>query len=219
MKLLSVFAFLMALASPALAAQRAADLLPAIEAALIEQGASADAEVRLAAPDLAIADGATIESLSYNPRSGRFVARAAGAVIAGTARAATETPVLIEPVARGEEIAEDNIAFLQTADVLPADVALTLDDLAGKEARRNLGAGAPLRRSDVVAPILVKRNALVTVSYERPGVVLTQTGVAQVAGSQGEVIDIETASGRIVRAVVIGRDRARVVGARQARLQ
>lgn len=70
-----------------------------------------------------------------------------------------------------------------------------------------------MRRIDVVSPILVKRNAIVSITYERPGVLLTQAGVAQGAGVQGDVIDIQTPGGRVVRAVVTRRDRAAVVTA------
>jgi len=213
MRFVAAFALSLAFAGPALGAPRAADLLPALQAALVAQGAPADAVVSLADPNLIVADGAVIDSLSFNPQSGRFVARASGAVIAGAARTAAEVLVLIEPVARGEEIRADNVTLMQTSDALPADVLLMPDEVEGKEARRNLAAGAPLRRIDVVSPILVKRNAIVSITYERPGVLLTQAGVAQGSGVQGDVIDIQTPGGRVVRAVVTGRDRAAVVTA------
>lgn len=218
MKLVLALAAFLALTAPALGAGRAADLRPAIEAALIERGAPEDAVVTLAAPDLPIPEGAVVEQLSYNPQSGRFVARAAGAVIAGAARRVVQTPVLIAPVARGEEVSADNIAYLETSDSLPADVILAADEIAGKSARRNLAAGAPVRGGDIVAPVLVRKNSAVTVSFERPGVFLTQTGEAQANGAEGDVIDIETSSGRVIRAVVTGRNAARVLASRHAGL-
>jgi flagella basal body P-ring formation protein FlgA len=197
---------------------RAADHLPAIETALAEQGAPAGGEIRLAEPEQLVPDNATLVSMSFNPQSGRFIARLAGGgdvvVIAGSARKPVEAPVLVAAKARGDMISESDIAYVETADVLPTDVILETEALVGAEARRDLRAGAPLRRSDIAERMLIKKKALVTVAYESPGLWLSQTGVAQANGAQGDVIAVEIAgSGRIVRAVVEGENHARIVRA------
>ncbi|MEQ1931753.1 MAG: flagellar basal body P-ring formation chaperone FlgA [Parvularculaceae bacterium] len=218
----AIFAAAIASLAPASAAQRAADLLPAIEAALAEKGAPADVQVILTSPEQPVPDNATFDSVSFNQVNGRFAIRlsAAGAqpsIVSGSARAPVETPVLIEAVPRGEEIREENIGFASTANVLAADTVFEVESLVGAVARRNLGAGAPLRRADVAQPVLVKKNSLVTVAYEAPGLSLTQSGVAQSNGAKGDVIDIETVqTGRVIRAVVSGTNFAVIAGARLA---
>lgn len=202
-------------------AKTAQDMLPEIETALAAQGAPAGALVALVAPDIPLADDAVLQSVSYSAASGRFVARAGagGTPIAGTARVGVETPVLIQPVARGEDISADNIAYAKTTAALPADVALSEGALIGTKARRNLVAGAPLRRSDVAFPLDIRKNALVTVRYEAPGLTLSQTGVARSNGARGEAIEIAGADERVIRAVVTGPNEAKIVSPRLAAME
>ena len=201
----------------------AADILPDIEAALMEKGVAADAEIQLEAPDMAIyvvAGAAPVfDSVSVNPKSGRFLIRVSGAegmqsvAIAGRAATSVQYPVLIQPVTRGEIISENHIAYVERNDLQAAFYVTDSSDVIGKEARRPLQADAPLRRSDLKAPILVKRGALVTMIYASNGLRLTHHGVAAAAGGMGDVIAIEnTKSDRTIKAVVTGVNRAEVVG-------
>lgn len=208
---------------------RAADILPQIEAALMEKGAPPDARVRLAAPDQPLpiaAEGApAFDSVSYNPRSGRFLIRASSAdgaefaVIAGAARSPVDLPVLIAPLARGEEIVEGNIAWITSDEGLVSDAVFDAAALIGAQARRPLNAGVALRKSDLAVPTLVKKGALVAVTYAAPGLALSQMGLAQSNGARGDVVDIEIAGVRTIRAVVAGANTAEIAAPRHAGLE
>jgi flagella basal body P-ring formation protein FlgA len=211
------------------AAASAADLVPAIRAALAERGAPADARIMLADPRQTTPFDAShapaFDAVSYNPRSGRFLVRmrsqAGGAdiVVAGTARAPVMSAALIGPVARGEEISDDNVALVETIELAPDEAALGVADIAGTLARRALPAGAVLRRSDVETPVVVRKGALVVVSFERPGLRLSQQGTAGGAGARGDAILVEIAGGRSLRAVVTGPGTAAIVSSRLAALE
>ncbi len=198
-----------ALTNPAQAQQmvRAGDLIASIEAALAEKGMDLDSEVSLAAPDAEIpvsAGAPAFEGVSYNPLSGRFVIRTAGGSIVGFARDPIDIPVLVDDVARGDIIAAENIVWMTVADAGEA-VITGEESLIGHAARRPLQAGKPLRKSDVAAPTLVKRGALIAMTYDAPGLSLTHAVVAEANGVKGEVIEVKNPkSERIIEAVVTG---------------
>ncbi len=205
------------------------DIAPSIEAALIEKGISPTASVIFDDPDLIIAHrtGAApaFASVSVNPASGRFLIRLAredgrpGPLIAGRAVITTEFPVLVRPVARGEIISENDIALVSRNDLRAEFYETDLDNIVGKQTRRALTAHAPFRRSDLKAPLLVQRGALVRLTYEARGLRLTHQAIAQAPGSLGDVVKFEnTHSERSLRAIITGPNEARVVGARNAAL-
>ncbi|MGE0409185.1 MAG: flagellar basal body P-ring formation chaperone FlgA [Amphiplicatus sp.] len=222
--LLVILAPLSANAEPV--ALRAADILPSIEAALMEKGVPANAEIALSEPNAPIVlanKTPDFDSVSVNPVSGRFLIRvrgmdgSPGAAIAGVAKIPALLPALIAPVARGDVIAEDNIDWIKTSEARPADYISSLDALVGMEARRTLQAGQALRPNDVIAPVLVKKGALVTMTYVASGLALSHAGVAQAAGAKGDVIDVKNVkSERIVKAVIIGANRLAVASPRLA---
>jgi flagella basal body P-ring formation protein FlgA len=211
----------------AMVAVRAADILPAIEEALMAKGLSPDVEITLADPEasLLVPAGAApdFDSVSFNRASGRFLVRARGpdggpsVAIAGVAKTPARLPVLVAPIARGETITQDNIDWIETVEARPADFILEEDDLIGMEARRAIEPGRPVRPIDVAAPILVKRGALVTMTYSVSGLSLTHAGVAQGTGAKGDLIDVKNVkSDRIVKAVVAGENLVTVASARLA---
>ena len=69
---------------------------------------------------------------------------------------------------------------------------LSIDDVVGKEATRNIPAGQPLDAQTARPPQLVKQNDVVTV-YSRAGGISVRTNArARQNGSQGELITVET---------------------------
>lgn len=207
--LLTIMASSIVRAEPAAApiTLTASDILPNIEAALAAHGAPADAEIALNDPDQAFVVSGPVEigHVSYSPGSGRFVMRLANApvAIAGAAQVSEAVPVLTRAVERGEIIVEDDIAYLEMAVVRGANFVRNADDLIGKEARRRLTAQTPLRASDVAAPVLVRKGALVTLSYVVEGLRLTHQGVAMKSGTRGDVISVRNIqSERVLKGVV-----------------
>ncbi len=194
---------LLIMAAPAraedyLTATRLADHAEAIKAALVAEGAPEDAEISLTAPDavIRVIDAATIEveSVSYNRATGRFLVRARGApgeplvAISGSAATAVLLPVPARDIPRGGIITEDDLDFIEIIDGSARQFLDDADLMLGKEARRPLAHGAPLRASDLKSPILIKRGASVTVVLTAPGLRLTQVAVALESGAGGELI-------------------------------
>ena len=207
---------------------RVADVAPTLEAALMAEGMPADAQLVFADPDavlfLAPGDALTVDHVSYNPATGRFllrVATAAGSMsVAGAARAIERFPVLIGDVARGETIGAENLSWIESADYRAADYVLDAGELSGMEARRALAAGEPVRKIDVAAPVLVKRGAAVLMIYEADGLTLTHSGVAKATGARGDVIEVENLkSERSLKAVVVGENTVAVSPVRTAYLE
>lgn len=185
----------------------AENMLPEIEAALSAQGMPNGAAITLNQPQqtFPIASDVEFSHVSYNALSGRFVIRlpASPAAITGFARLVEQYPVVTRSIERGERISDDDIAYIQTAEWSGRSFIRDAASLAGMEARRPLSPQQPIRTSDVAAPILVKRGALVTLTYAAAGLRLTHQGVALDSGSAGAIITVENAhSERTLKGVV-----------------
>lgn len=192
---------------------RLADHAGAVRAALIAEGAPDDAAISLAAPDavvrVAAGEALGIETVSFNRASGRFLIRARGAAgepliaISGVAASPTVLPAPARDIPRGAVITEDDIEYRETTDAGAAHFLSDTDFIIGKTARRPLAKGAPLRASDLQAPIVMRRGATATVVLEAPGLRLTQIASALENGAEGDLIRFRNVnSGAEIRAVV-----------------
>jgi flagella basal body P-ring formation protein FlgA len=196
-----------------LAPTRLADHADTIRAALIAEGAPADAALSLAAPDAEVRvaeDGALlIETVSYNRASGRFLIRARGApgepliAISGAAAASVTLPVPARDIPRGGVVGEEDVDFVEVIDAGAARFIDDADAIIGKEARRALVKGAPLKVADLRSTLLIKRGASVTVVLEAPGLRLTQIASALENGGEGDLIAFRNVtSGAEIKAIV-----------------
>lgn len=198
---------------------------------LLQQGMPEDHELTiqfsgkpLVTPDQATDSGAPAYRLSqvmYNPLRGRFSAhlivgsgetRAQRRKITGHSYQVIDMPVLRHMVHRHNIIQESDIDWIRVpAKRLPRAAISTVEGLIDKVARRLLPAGQPINRRDVRPNFLVQKNNAVTITLTAPGLHLSTLGKAQDAGILGDVVSVKnTASGRIVDAVVIGADRVQV---------
>jgi flagella basal body P-ring formation protein FlgA len=201
-------------AGEALMPTRLEDHADAIRAALIAEGAPEDAALSLSAPgaEIRVAESGSIiiETVSYNRASGRFLIRARGAegepliAISGVAARAVTFPVPARDIPRGGAVTEDDLDFIEIIDGGADHYLQDADQIIGKEARRPLLAGAPLRANDLKSPILIKRGASVTVILEAPGLRLTQIANALENGAEGDLIAFRNAaSGAEIKALVV----------------
>ena len=115
-------------------------------------------------------------------------------------------PVLARPLNRGDVVGEDDIKWVEMrADTGRRDLILDADQIIGQEPRQPLRADVPLRASDLRRPVLVERNAMVTVALKTPYMSLTTQAKAQDAGGKGDIVRIvNLQSKRTVEAVVEG---------------
>lgn len=123
-----------------------------------------------------------------------------------------EVAVLTRPIARGEAILIDDVAFMPASRATPADAITELDALVGMSARRSLAADRPLRPGDVMVTPLVKRGEPVTLLFQSGSVRITLRGRALEDGGAGETIRVlNSDSERTVEAIVEGPGLARVL--------
>jgi flagella basal body P-ring formation protein FlgA len=124
----------------------------------------------------------------------------------GTAFETVEAAVVTRPLARGDVIRQSDIVverrpkseFATTPPVQPAEVV-------GLAARGNLRAGQGLRSTDLMKPEVVKKNEMVTLHYEVPGIVLTMRGQAVESGAEGDTVNVlNVQSKRTIQGIVTG---------------
>ncbi len=198
-----------------------------ILAALVDKGAAADMQVELSNRLLRIhvagdrTATAAVEDVAYDPRTQRFTAilvapadnpAAKRFQVTGRLHKMIETPVLVRRIPPGEVITSDDIEWIKTrSSRLQRNIILAAEDLIGREPRRGLRAGIPVRASDVRRPVLVPKGGLVTMVLRMPSMVLTAQGRALEAGSDGDVVRVtNTQSNTVVEAVVAGAGRVSV---------
>ncbi|WP_231420811.1 MULTISPECIES: flagellar basal body P-ring formation chaperone FlgA [unclassified Sphingomonas] len=99
------------------------------------------------------------------------------------------TSVLSHAVARGDILAATDFEA-QPRPPGYAIGAIAPDVAAGREAARNLVAGAVVRAGDVVAPRLVRRGDPVTINLRSRGLVIATTGRALSAGGMGDLVRV-----------------------------
>ena len=116
---------------------------------------------------------------------------------------------IVEPVrniARGDIISADDLATKTVPNGnLFSGVADSVDQLAGKQARRFLRLGQPVRIDDVRAQILVTKGSTVTMTFHAPGITLTAVGKAMSEDGRGEMVTVlNPVSYRQITATVTG---------------
>jgi flagellar basal body P-ring formation protein FlgA len=86
-----------------------------------------------------------------------------------------------------------------------AGIVTSVDQLKGMEARRMLRANEVVRTDDLRHPIVIQKGAIVTMTFEVPGVSLTASGRAMNEGGVGDTITVQNpASFRMISGVVTG---------------
>ena len=197
---------------------------PAIKAALrdalSDAGVHGDISIMLDNPELALhlpvdsAAGLGLTGLAYNPSSGRFRAQAvasaeggpvAKVTVTGRAAAMTEVPVPRRRILPGEIVRAGDLDWRSLpADRLAGDAVLDHNAIIGMSPRRALKAGEPVRGAILQEPVLVSKNALVTLRLATERMVLTAQGRALEPGARGEIVRVvNTKSRTVVSGVVL----------------
>ncbi|MFN0264133.1 flagellar basal body P-ring formation chaperone FlgA [Tepidamorphus sp. 3E244] len=156
-----------------------------------------------------------IVQIQADPRARRFSARitidgsaivARGVDVSGYAEEVADVPTLSRSIQRGETISPADITVERLpVSMIHAEAVLSADMLAGMAARRTLRAGEPLRHRDVMQPIIVRRDDVVAIVFERPGLTLSVRGRSLSNGSRGDVVAITNLqSNRIIQAEITG---------------
>jgi flagella basal body P-ring formation protein FlgA len=116
----------------------------------------------------------------------------------------SEVPVLKHQVRSGDVISNDDVelkAFPQEST--HKDTVSDISDMIGKSPVRVISPNRPVRTSELSAPALIKKNALVQMRYKTQSMEITTTGQALSDGAKGDVIEVRNpVSKKITRAVV-----------------
>jgi len=153
-----------------------------------------------------------IRKLSLN--FGLIAVLAFSALTMGPALADIRIVVPTRDIARGEVIADSDLAFgTVTGTALMNGTVTSMDALSGMEARRVLRAGQAVSVTDVLRPILVTRGQTITMTFDAPGVNLTAMGRAMSEGGIGDTVTVQNpASFRMINAVVTAAGTVRATG-------
>ncbi|MBU1374683.1 MAG: flagellar basal body P-ring formation chaperone FlgA [Alphaproteobacteria bacterium] len=113
-------------------------------------------------------------------------------------------------ISAGEMVQPQDLVWGKAA-MAPADAPNDPDAVVGMAARRALRAGAPVASRDVAAPMVIKANEIVTLTYDNQGVSLALQANALSGGAIGETINVQNVtSKKTVTAVVTGPGQAAV---------
>ncbi|MDP4795472.1 MAG: flagellar basal body P-ring formation chaperone FlgA [Rhodospirillales bacterium] len=202
------------------------DIKAQLLSALADQGATGELDIEFASPlqQLYLPADAdqtlSIESLSYQPITGRFSAIVVASKglsmermrMSGRAFRTIDVPVLKSRILKGDVIAEDDLQWVKMkSDRVQQDIIVDVNDIIGKTPKRGLRAGSPIRSNEVSRPIMVAKNSLVMIVHQVPNMTLTAQGKALQNGSEGDVVQIKNGrSNLIIEAEVIGPGRVTV---------
>jgi len=169
----------------------------------------------------------SIEEVSYDDRSNRFVAILAAPAnspsaqryrVKGRTFKIQEVPVPTRRITKGEVIRNGDIEWKKVrVNRMSQRTLLDPQDIIGMTPRRVLTEGATIEATEVERPMMVKRRSLVTLVLKTPMMTMTSKGRALEDGAVGDTIRVSnTQSNTIIEAIVTGPSMAAVVLASQA---
>ncbi|HLZ67210.1 MAG TPA: flagellar basal body P-ring formation chaperone FlgA [Aliidongia sp.] len=191
-------------------AKQLSDKLPS---SLPQRRVELDAQFRLFVP-VGSSTEIQLEQVDFKQETGRFSAEvrvpaddpeAVPVHVSGRVVGLITVPVLARPMMPGEVVRPEDITTADyRADQIQAGSIMDPRDLVGETPRHPLRATQPLRASDLQVPVVIKRNDLVLIVLERPGLYLTAEGRALEDGGKGTVIRVtNTQSKRTIDATVL----------------
>jgi len=130
----------------------------------------------------------------------------------GTAVETVEAAVVTRALARGDLVKHSDISIEQRPrSEFASDPPASVSGVVGLAARTSVRAGQGLRNSDLMKPEVVKKNEMVLLHYEVPGIVLTMRGQALDSGSEGDTVNVlNVQSKRTIQGTITGPGRIAV---------
>lgn len=133
--------------------------------------------------------------------------------IKGTIDPVIKMPVLLENVQNGRIITTHDITFIEINERdYSRDMIADIDVLQGMTARRMIPAGRPIRSSDLIAPQIVERGELVTLSLQSGILNLSTQAKALDNGAKGDIIRVvNTTSNQTLHALITGEKTVEII--------
>ena len=125
--------------------------------------------------------------------------------VRATVTTTVELPVLAYAVNRGDIIGQNDIEWREQ-EVSRDLVGYLTDELRiiGKEARKHLRSGNPLRASDLISPQIIERGQTVDLVARSSGLLVNMQGKALANGAVGDRLLVQnTSSGKKVEGLVM----------------
>jgi flagella basal body P-ring formation protein FlgA len=138
----------------------------------------------------------------------------------GSAFETVEAAIATRALGRGDVVKQNDIAIERRPKVeFSSDPPARASEVIGLAARGGVRAGQPLRTTDLMKPEIVKKNEMVLLHYEVPGIVLTMRGQALDSGTEGDIINVlNVQSKRTIQGIVTGPGRVTILSPNTARL-
>jgi len=123
-----------------------------------------------------------------------------------------QVPILTENVEFGRVIKASDIDMIAIREQkYSKDMVADPQKLVGMTARRVIVAGRPIKNSDLIAPQIIERGQLLTLSFKNTLMDLTTQVKALENGAKGDLIRVvNTSSNQTLQAVILGENRAQV---------
>jgi flagella basal body P-ring formation protein FlgA len=125
--------------------------------------------------------------------------------VRATVSSTVELPVLASAINRGEVISQNDIEW-RSQEVSRDLVGYITDEIKiiGKEARKHLRSGSPLRSSDLISPQIIDRGQTVDLVARSSGLVVNMQGKALANGAEGDRLLVQNmSSGKKVEGLVM----------------
>jgi flagella basal body P-ring formation protein FlgA len=109
------------------------------------------------------------------------------------------TPVLADVVVAARDLPAGKVLAADDLLTVPGSFAASFGDpngLIGKEVRAVIKGGRPILTSQIGAPVLIERNATVSVFYYPDGIVLEAEARALDSAAAGEAIRVQNMGSR-----------------------
>ena len=204
-----------------------AEIVAALEPALAAYGAGHNLTIDIprSASTVKIARGAiaelAIEDLVYDPGTGRFRAtlvvrdsfgKARRDALFGSAISYIELPVLRARLRRDHVISDSDVVWQSfRVNRVPSDALIDPAAMIGLSPARSVTPGKPVLASDLRAPTIVKKGAVIAMRLTTRNMRLIATGRALESGALGDLIQVRnTQSKLVVDAIVTGTERVSV---------
>ncbi len=115
-----------------------------------------------------------------------------------------DVPVLRDNQEHGRRISTHDIEIIQIREgSFSKDTIASIDQLIGMTPRRLITAGRPIKRTDIIAPVIVERGELITLSLANGAMNITTQVKALENGAKGDVIRVvNLSSNKTIQALV-----------------
>ncbi|MBX6373470.1 MAG: flagellar basal body P-ring formation protein FlgA [Acetobacteraceae bacterium] len=203
------------------------DILDVIRQDLVRQGMEETAELDIPGfnPPMVPPEAfvrLAVEASSYDAATARFAVTLAIAAegmpvlrqrLAGRAVPTVPVVVATRRLGLGEVVGPGDARLVRLrAERVRPGAAQSLDQVIGQQLRRPIAPEVIFSAADLGTPLVVRKNALVLMLHEAPGLTLTARGRALENAARGTVVAVmNLASGAVVQAEAIGPDRVRVL--------